>query len=100
MRRVLILVLFVLLVLLTADTIRLKMQNSRTGNPPKEEGFWSKLIEEGHARRVRERKERQMATVSVIMALLALASTSCALYWCRRMRRNITHMEADILSPE
>jgi chromosome segregation ATPase len=94
------LILFVIFVLLTADTIRLKIRNSKTPTQPEETGFWSKLIQEGRIRSAQERKEEQMASVSVIVALLAFASTACALYWCRRMHRNLSRFGADILNSE
>jgi methyl-accepting chemotaxis protein len=100
MRRVLIIILSVALVALTADTIRLKMQNSPKGNSPEGPGFWSKLIEEGQARKAWERKEEQMATVSLIVALLAVTAAGGALYGLRRTRRRLSRFEEVLLSSE
>lgn len=100
LRRVQIIVLSVALIALTADTIRLKMQNSPKGNPPEKLDFWSRLIEEGRARKAQERKEKQMATVSLIVALMALTTTGYAIYRCRRMRGNLSRLEGALLSPE
>ena len=98
MRRVPILALLAILVVLTADTCRLSVEQAGVYGRLSEAGFWSRLAAEAHAQKVREREEKKMVTVSVIMALLALGAACFTMHLYQRTHRKMARVEAGVLS--
>ncbi|MHC4521508.1 MAG: hypothetical protein ACYTAS_23185 [Planctomycetota bacterium] len=100
MRRVLILTVLAILLIVAADTYRLSVEQSGAGRRLDEEGLWSRLTAEAHAQKVREREEKKMAIVSVIMALLALGAACFTMHLCQRTHRKMARVEAGVLSAD